>query len=621
MPPISMSTRKVATLPSTDLSNQRTVSPPTLSQRSKLMRARPVMPLSSKPTSRTVVLSKAKTTGKNNTDKISIKKPLSSSSLISTYKSFAYKNPYSNSTTVLSSQAKVPDLEPLPFLDYRTNDSREVMYTKCDVEADQWLQSNTSKMWALDAEWRPLSGYGKQGKMSLIQLGDDKTVYLFHVIHMKKFPEVLARILADSYILKVGINIRNDATKLLKDWGVECASLVELGALSIQVQDNILEHRKIRSMGKLSRELLRHDVEKVPLTRTGNWESKSLSANQIAYAANDVFVTYELAEKIMELQRTRQRPTQEYVLPLATVHKNGATVVMIKGSLQERINCPPTVEDIIVPKTKQSLIVAKSAAKSSTEAKRSSMGYTKISRVNTGRSHLPTKRAPISPPLLKLSFPSTTTHGNFTRISVTPASSIKSKLPSGATMATDMSHPTNTFKLAMDSEPPFLYQNSPSSFGGKNISGTNDEIRTVRLSSQSSVTIIPPRFQKRKFSSFVFVQNNKITEVKEISEWEQPENSNNVYFPRRLLPESLEEKDILERNQSIWQEAGGRDLLEDAVQIENPEENDWHLRQNQALFASLTSQEIDTDANPELNSDLGLNKDDIDILSILQKKS
>jgi ribonuclease D len=63
-------------------------------------------------------------------------------------------------------------------------------------------------MWALDAEWRAFTMYGKQGKMALIQLGDDRTVYLFHVFHMKKFPEVLARILQDKSILKVGINIR-----------------------------------------------------------------------------------------------------------------------------------------------------------------------------------------------------------------------------------------------------------------------------------------------------------------------------------------------------------------------------------------------------------------------------
>ena len=65
-----------------------------------------------------------------------------------------------------------------------------------------------SKMWALDAEWKVFGVSGKQAKMALIQLGDDRTVYLLHVIHMKRFPEALARILQNKSILKVGINIR-----------------------------------------------------------------------------------------------------------------------------------------------------------------------------------------------------------------------------------------------------------------------------------------------------------------------------------------------------------------------------------------------------------------------------
>lgn len=60
----------------------------------------------------------------------------------------------------------------------------------------------------MDAEWKPFAGYKKQGRMAMIQLGDDKTVYLFHIIHMRTFPKELSRILEDSTILKVGINIR-----------------------------------------------------------------------------------------------------------------------------------------------------------------------------------------------------------------------------------------------------------------------------------------------------------------------------------------------------------------------------------------------------------------------------
>ncbi|KAF9281684.1 hypothetical protein BGZ68_006475 [Mortierella alpina] len=328
--------------------------------------------------------------------------------------------PRSSSTsaaTPASTSAEVP-----PFLDFRTNASREVLYTKCDEEADRWLNSSRTTMWALDAEWRPYVYPGKQGRMALIQLGDDKTVYLFHVIHMKKFPEALARILRDKRILKVGINIRNDGTKMLKDWGVGCASLVELGALYVQVADDLTSQRSVRSMASLTNELLGHSVEKTGPTRMGNWENKNLSALQLRYAANDAFVTYEVAEKIKELQQSR--PPRDYEIELATIHSEGTKVV-------------------------------------------------------------------------------------------------------------------------------------------------KDD-------------------------------NNKEMENSSKYRWFQPgraqhkRRTGDVYIPNQLIPESLENKDILERNQTVWQEAGGRDLSNE-ITDDDSGENDWYLQQNQALFESLGQSTFNAD--------------------------
>ncbi|KAG0074651.1 hypothetical protein BGZ90_010594 [Linnemannia elongata] len=487
-----------------------------------------------------------------------------------------------------TTQTRNQNSEPLPFLDFRTNDSREVMYTKCDIEADQWLNSNPSKMWALDAEWKAFGVFGKQAKMALIQLGDDRTVYLFHVIHMKRFPEALARILQDKSILKVGINIRNDATKMFKDWGVGCASLVELGALSIQVQDDLSTQRKVRSMERLSRELLQHAVEKVPLTRMGNWESKNLSANQLSYAANDVFVTYELAEKIKELQKAR--PNQDYVVPLATVHNQGTT---------ERVDRPATAKDIIVFEPKQPQTVLKTrtskkdtmaSADDSIGAKRSPVGYAKVSKTKTGGSgHVTT---------------SWKTIGAVPSSSTTSSRSTKPVLT--ATLASRVYSPARSTNV--NGDPYFFY---PNANNGRTGDGANDVIRAIRLGSRSTVTIIPPRFQKRSFScsSLTATSDKKI-------------GSGEVFFPRQLLPKSLEGKDIIERNQHIWLEAGGRDLSEeDDLGGEcGEEQDDWHLKQNQALFASLVppdSDPEDSDKGPDARLEVGVDKD---VLAALLRK-
>ncbi|KAG0296532.1 hypothetical protein BGZ96_009235 [Linnemannia gamsii] len=494
-----------------------------------------------------------------------------------------------------TTQTRIQNSEPLPFLDFRTNDSREVMYTKCDVEADQWLNSNPSKMWALDAEWKVFGVYGKQAKMSLIQLGDDRAVYLFHVIHMKKFPEALARILQDKSIFKVGINIRNDATKMFKDWGVGCSSLVELGALSIQVQDDLPTQRKIRSMERLSRELLQHAVEKVPLTRMGNWESKNLSANQIAYAANDVFVTYELAEKIKELQK--MRPKKDYVVPLATVHSNGTTVITVRGSLQERVDHPATAKDIIVPEPKQAYTILKARATAG-GAKRSSVGYAKVTKVKIGGSGPTTIRKTTGVAPVQAPTSSTTTTGRSTKSAATAASYTWGDL---------LAHGMN-----VNGYPYHFYKNvnNKGDLSSK-VGDSKNVIRTIRLGSRSTVTIIPPRFQKRSFSSTSLAATaDKKVGAKDVSQRGQQGQSREVYFPSQLLPESLEGKDNMERNQSVWLEAGGRDLSEDDLEEEGGEQqDDWYLRQNQALFASLVPPDSDFDNGSDVGSDVGVNGD------------
>lgn len=339
-------------------------------------------------------------------------------------------------------------------------------------------------------------------------------------------------------------------------------------------------------------------MEKVPLTRMGNWESKNLSANQLAYAANDVFVTYELAEKIKELQNTR--PKQDYVIPLATVHSQGTTVVTVRRSLQERVDHPATAKDIVIPEPKQAPTVLKTgtnnkattaSAGGSIGVKRSSIGYAKVSKTNTEGSGQVTT--------------SWRTTGAVPLSSATAGRSTKSA--AAATSFSRMSSPARSTNV--NGDPYFFYPNAKNSRTGD---GANDVIRAIRLGSRSTVTIIPPRFQKRSFSC----SSLTATSDKKIGREE-------VFFPSQLLPKSLEGQDIIERNQHVWLEAGGRDLSEedDLGEEGGKEQGDWHLKQNQALFASLVTPDIDSDDSDnssDVRSEVGVDKD---VLAALLRKN
>ncbi|KAF9948582.1 hypothetical protein BGZ72_009512 [Mortierella alpina] len=463
-----------------------------------------------------------------------------------------YQGSKARSSTAPTISAATPALAPperLPFLDYRTNASREMLYTKCHEEADRWLNSSRATMWALDAEWKPYVYPGKQGRMALIQLGDDKTVYLFHVIHMKKFPEALARILRDKSILKVGINIRNDGTKMLKDWGVGCASLVELGALYVQVADDLTNQRRVRSMASLTNEVLGHSVEKTLPTRMGDWENKNLSGQQLTYAANDAFVTYEVAEKIKELQQSR--PPKDYEIELATIHSEGTKVVKVRGTLQERQDHPATLNDIIPQRPSRSMVARSATAATTTAIRKPSTGArTTTKKWGTTTTTTGSRQTTITSSLRSIAKPSPT-------LAITSKSSLTKK-DSG-----------------------FFYKSRP------------NMIQTIHRGRQTVVTIIPPKFQKRHFSHSRPLLKRSEPHGDD-GRTVHKKRTGDVYIPSQFLPESLESKDIMERNQAVWEEAGGRDLSGEITQ-DGSDGSDWYLQQNQALFESLGQSSLNED--------------------------
>ncbi|KAG0353991.1 hypothetical protein BGZ54_001905 [Gamsiella multidivaricata] len=399
-------------------------------------------------------------------------------------------------------------------------------------------------MWALDAEWKPFAGYKKQGRISLIQLGDNKHVYLFHVIHMKKFPQELARILGDERVLKVGINVGNDGNKIMKDWDVGCTSLVELGALYVQTMEDLPNQRKIRSMDSLARELLGHSVEKVALTRMGNWESKNLSSSQMAYAANDAFVTYEIADKIKQLQTSRP---QAYVVPLMTIGAAGKMVVTVRGTLQERENSPASPMDIVETQLRSTTEKKDSAPTTYRSATPDSIQKTsqtspaklaKVAPASKWRRKTPVRAAYQAGGESAVSLWSSSPTLEKAEVS-SSISSPSPKAPASKTIDTKRDTRTSTRLSSLNEDTNFFYRSNVKTK------------QAIHYGSRSVVTIIPAKkLQKRSFShSYCISQSapmdrNEIQDT--IADRQSSRKAGDVFISTRLLPESLEGKDILE---------------------------------------------------------------------------
>ena len=150
---------------------------------------------------------------------------------------------------------------------------------------------------SFDMEWRVTFQKGQQSKTSLIQLAVDRQIILFHIFHMDTFPIHLRKLLESPRFLKYGVNIQNDASKLLRDFKITPTGLLDLSHLANAVFPQVIASRRT-SLDDLTRLLLGFCLSKKDGTRISNWDVPFLSSEQEHYAANDVFAGLQIFEKI-----------------------------------------------------------------------------------------------------------------------------------------------------------------------------------------------------------------------------------------------------------------------------------------------------------------------------------
>jgi 3'-5' exonuclease len=174
-----------------------------------------------------------------------------------------------------------------------------------------------------DLEWVPNAKTTDSIKhnVSLIQLASPSRVALFHISSHygdtveKLLPPTLRHILESSHIIKTGVNILGDYTRLGKYLGVKAHGLIELSHL------HNLTHKQCNSIGSISKRLVSLATlvklhTGLPLSkdfnvRASNWRL-SLNKKQTNYAANDAYagiqVFYKLESKRLLMDSLPPRP-------------------------------------------------------------------------------------------------------------------------------------------------------------------------------------------------------------------------------------------------------------------------------------------------------------------------
>jgi len=147
-----------------------------------------------------------------------------------------------------------------------------------------------------DMEWKVSFKKGSgEAKTSLVQIAaanedlSEKLVVLGR-IHTAGLTRRFKRWIRDSTRGKTGFNVRGDAKKLVRDFGLETSRVIELSALARERYEGGCPSAPSWSLARLCEHALGKTLPK-DKTRMSNWERGELKEEQIKYAAMDAWAS------------------------------------------------------------------------------------------------------------------------------------------------------------------------------------------------------------------------------------------------------------------------------------------------------------------------------------------
>ena len=203
-----------------------------------------------------------------------------------------YQKGKGNSGEMMSTEF-LPDITPdeIKNLELRSFEGKIIVVNDMQGFTKAITHLSGCKTLGFDTETRPSFKKGKRNKVSLLQLSDEKTAYLFR-INKIGIPDELKNILCSSEIKKIGVAIHDDLRflghvsklqpegfidlqKFVKDYGIESSGLKKLAAI-------VLGFRISKSQ------------------QVTDWEAQHLTEAQVVYAATDAWVCLEIYKKLID---------------------------------------------------------------------------------------------------------------------------------------------------------------------------------------------------------------------------------------------------------------------------------------------------------------------------------
>ncbi len=163
-------------------------------------------------------------------------------------------------------------------------DSAAALEAACDYLAGEQILG-------FDTETRPSFTSGVTNKVSLLQLFGGEKCFLVRLNRVAMSRKLIA-LLQNPSILKIGAAVQNDIASLNALRHFKARGFVDLQSI---VGDYGIEDKSLR---KISGIVLGKKVSKAQ--RLSNWEAKTLTPQQMMYAATDAWVCVEIYKRLMQ---------------------------------------------------------------------------------------------------------------------------------------------------------------------------------------------------------------------------------------------------------------------------------------------------------------------------------
>uniref|UniRef100_L7M0H0 Putative 3-5 exonuclease n=1 Tax=Rhipicephalus pulchellus TaxID=72859 RepID=L7M0H0_RHIPC len=156
----------------------------------------------------------------------------------------------------------------------------------------------------LDCEWVPYGKKERNNKIALLQLAPTKDFsVLLRLCKMlpnedaSVLPESLRAVLDDESIVKLGVAVCNDASKLRRDYGLSVRGCLDLRYVLTYFPE--LRHYPAAGLKKQALAILGTHMGDTTELTCSNWEADTLSEAQVDYAATDVLLPVQIFEQIV----------------------------------------------------------------------------------------------------------------------------------------------------------------------------------------------------------------------------------------------------------------------------------------------------------------------------------